>query len=60
MRPRLPGAMPSKPRVVAETKANRNARKACKLERRLAKILAEIAAFEPVKSDPYCKIELEH
>ena len=47
-------------RVVAETKANRNARKACKLERRLAKILDEIAAFEPVKSDPYCKIELEH
>ena len=47
-------------RAVAETKANRNARKACKLERRLAKILDEIAASEPVKSDPYCKIELEH
>ena len=47
-------------RVVAETKANRNARKASKLERRLAKILNEIAASERVKSDPYCKIELEH
>ena len=47
-------------RVIAETKANRNARKACKLERRLAKILDEIATFEPVKSDPYFKIELEH
>ena len=47
-------------RAVAETKANRNARKACKLERRLAKILDEIATSEPAKSDPYCKIELEH
>ena len=47
-------------RVVAETKANRNERKASKLQRRLAKILGEIATFEPVKSDPYCKIELEH
>ena len=46
-------------RVVAETKANRNARKASKLERRLAKILNEIAASEPVDSDPYLKIEME-
>ena len=47
-------------RVVAETKARRNAKNAYKLQRRLAKILDEIATFEPVKSDPYYKIELEH
>lgn len=46
-------------RRVAEKKARRNAMQTLKLQRRLAKILNEIAAVEPVESDPYLKVEME-
>ena len=46
-------------RRVAEKKARQNAMKATRLQRRLAKILNEIATVEPVDSDPYLKVELE-
>lgn len=47
-------------RRLAERRARQHASKALKLQRRLATMLAEISAVEPVKSDPYLKAELEH
>ena len=46
-------------RAAAEKKARQHAMKATKLQRRLAKILNEIATVEPVESDPYLEVEME-
>ena len=46
-------------RAAAEKKARKNAMKTSRLQRRLAKILNEIATVEPVESDPYLKVEME-
>ena len=46
-------------RRVAEKKASQNKMQTLKLQRRLAKILSEIATVQPVKSDPYLKVEME-